>query len=215
MKSVPSFSLRIWRSLCKALSSSTLPKENPRGSESRSRSSSLPRSLPVKPRATVPAQPGCHVGPQGHTQRAVTACAASILLLVSREDHHTPFLHASLNIKTARPKEKAALVSGGCESSGFCLMHLFQDSRNSRQTCRALRLSHLSLEMSPPFWCTDSKQAARETKRLTPALPGAPLPCSLPPGSWGCFGPTTKIRHPKLCHLLQDFDVPIVQAVIH
>lgn len=57
MKSVPSFSLRIWRSLCKALSSSTLPKENPRGSESRSRSSSQPRSLPVKPRATVPDNP--------------------------------------------------------------------------------------------------------------------------------------------------------------
>lgn len=108
MKSVPSFSLRIWRSLCKALSSSTLPKENPRGSESRSCTSSQPRSLPANPRATVPAQPGCHVGPRGLTQRAATARAVSILLPVCREDHHTLFACCQLKNKDCLAQGKGS-----------------------------------------------------------------------------------------------------------
>lgn len=65
--------------------------------------------------------------------RAATARAASTVLLVCREDHHTPLFHAaSLKIKAAWPKEKAALVSGACESSGPAAQHLFPDSRNSR-----------------------------------------------------------------------------------
>lgn len=81
--------------------------------------------------------------PRGERQHGLSAFCSRFA-----EKTITPFLHAaSLKIKTARPMGKAAVVAGGCESSGFCLMQLFQDSRNSRQTCRALRLSHLSLKM--------------------------------------------------------------------
>lgn len=187
MKSVPSFSLRIWRSLCKALSSSTLHN--------------------------LAATWALGVSPRGQRQHGLSAFCSRFA-----EKTITPFLHAaSLKIKTAWRKEKAALVSGGCESSGFCLMHLFQDSRNSRQTCRALKLSHLSLEMSSPFRCGDSKRAAQE--RLTQGLPSAPLPCSLPLWLTGTFWShhqdPPQLHDPKLCHLLQEFDVPIVQAVVH
>lgn len=153
MKSVPSFSLRIWRSLCKALSSSTLPKENPRvKGQSQGRAPQVshahchrtPELLYLHNLAGTWA---LRFSPRGQRQHGLSAFCSRFA-----EKTITPFLHAaSLKIKTAWPKEKAALVSGGCESSGFCLMHLFQDCRNSRQTCRALRLCHLSLEMSSPF----------------------------------------------------------------
>lgn len=108
MKPVPSFSLRIWRSLCKALSLSTLPKENPRGSESRLCTSSQLCSLPLNPRTTAPAQPGCHTGPQVLTQRAVTALAVSILLPVCRDDHHTLFACCQLKNKDCLAQGKGS-----------------------------------------------------------------------------------------------------------
>lgn len=192
--------------------------EIPRGSEPRLCPSSQPPRRPPNPRATVPAQPGCHGAPgltRGQRQHGLSAFCSRCA-----EKTITPCLHAaSLKIRAARPKEKAALVSGGCESSGVCLVHLFQDSRKSRQTCGALSLSPSFLETSPPFCGGGSEQAARG--RLTHSLPGAPAPgrTSLPLWLTGTLGAhhhdPPQLHDPKLCHLLQEFDVPVVEAVVH
>jgi len=178
MKSVPSFSLRIWRSLCKALSSSTLPKGSPGRSEPRPCTSSQPRSLPPKPRATVPAEPGGHGGPRVPTQRAATARAVSILLPVCREDHHTLFACCQLKNKRlpgSRERQHWRLEGVKARGSAWCT--------SSRTLGTADRLAEPSDQLIFLWRCQplsgDSKRAAREASprpaRRSPALLASPL----------------------------------------